>query len=453
MRQQPNQRLMTLMAEAGCSNKGLARRITDLAAKRTLRMVRVDHNDVRKWRNLGMLPDRPKPDLIADILGELLDRTVSLTDIGMARAESTRDLSLHFEPVMSEIAPAADRLWTLDSEGVLCSDAAISAAALISPTFQWLTAPPMDLAAGGPRQVGGGDVAALTDMAWMFEAAEFRRGGGHVRASAVQFLRRQISPLLHGQFSDEVGRRLFAVAGQMALLVGDMSYDVANHALARRYFVLALNLAHASGDRTLGAAILVRMSHQATYLGEYREAADMARAARIGGGANLPSTAIAATAAIEARALSAAGDAKACDRALRQAETSFDRHGCDEDSGWFRYFDEAELLDEFGHCFRDLGRFPQAAAFAEEALTKSSPAYPRSRVFTRMVLATALLQSGDPDSACAEALCALTEMEGIQSARVRRYLADFYARVQTSPGGSSTDEFTEQAASLLATDQ
>ena len=53
-------------------------------------------------------------------------------------------------------------------------------------------------------------------------------------------------------------------------------------ALAQRYFVQALALAQAGGDRLLGASILDAMSHQATYLGRFGEAANLARAARTG---------------------------------------------------------------------------------------------------------------------------------------------------------------------------
>src|SRR6266540_1930163 len=362
MRQGPNERLMALMTEARCSNKGLARRLTDIAATRNLRGVRVDHNDVRKWR-AGMLPQEPKPAMIADVLTEQLGRRITLAD--------------------------------------------------------------------------------------MFTSAVNRYGGGHIRASAVEFLRRDIAPLLRMSHTESVGRQLFTTAGHMAFLVGDMSYDVAHHALARRYFALSLNLAHASGDRVLGARVLVRMSHQATFLGEYREAAELARAARVGAAACLPNRAMAAIAAMEARAMSAAGDAVGCDRALLDAETTFNRVDQDADPAWFRYFDAAELVDEFGHCFRDLGRSEHAAEYAEQAIATSTPDYPRSRVFTRFVLAAALLQSGDEERACTEALLALHDIERIRSERVRVYLSDFCAQLQRRATRPASD-FLEQANLLLA---
>ena len=62
-----------------------------------------------------------------------------------------------------------------------------------------------------------------------------------------------------------------------------MTYDGRPHSPhAQRYFIQALGLAKAAGDRLLGASILDAMSHQATYTGRFGEAANLARAARTG---------------------------------------------------------------------------------------------------------------------------------------------------------------------------
>ena len=67
---------------------------------------------------------------------------------------------------------------------------------------------------------------------------------------------------------------------EATLLAAWMSYDsMPGSALAQRYFIQALSLAQAGGDRLLGASVLDAMSHQATYLGRFGEAASLARAA------------------------------------------------------------------------------------------------------------------------------------------------------------------------------
>jgi hypothetical protein len=46
------------------------------------------------------------------------------------------------------------------------------------------------------------------------------------------------------------------------------------------------------------------------------------------------------------------GDARACDLALSAAVTMFERRTPGDDPEWTRYFDDAELAAEFGHCLR-----------------------------------------------------------------------------------------------------
>ena len=132
--------------------------------------------------------------------------------------------------------------------------------------------------------------------------------------------------------------------------------SVPRSALAQRYFIQALALAQAGGDQLLGASILDAMSHQATYTGRFAEAANLARAARTGTTGIATATLTAHFHTMEARALARLGDAKTCDRALAEAVREFERRRPRDDPDWIRYFDEAELAAEFGHCLRDLGR-------------------------------------------------------------------------------------------------
>jgi hypothetical protein len=99
-----------------------------------------------------------------------------------------------------------------------------------------------------------------------------------------------------------------------------MTYDATPASrLAQKYFIQALRLAQAGNDRLLGASILNAMSHQATYTGRFREAANLARAARTGTCGLATATQTSHFYAMEARALARLGDAKACDHALAEA--------------------------------------------------------------------------------------------------------------------------------------
>ena len=175
--------------------------------------------------------------------------------------------------------------------------------------------------------------------------------------------------------------------------------------LAQRYFVQALALAQTAGDRLLGATILDAMSHQATYIGRFAEAANLARAARSGTRGLATSTLTAHFHTMEARALARLGDARACDAALAEAVREFERRNPDDDPLWIRYFNEAELAAEFGHCFRDLGRAVGASQHASQSLAAiDETTFLRSDFFATIVLADAHLAAGQPEQVSIQVL-------------------------------------------------
>lgn len=82
----PNDKLGTVLALAGISNAGLARRVNDLGAQRGL-TLRYDKTSVARWVSKGMVPQGAAPHLIAAAIGAKLGRPVPLHEIGLADAD------------------------------------------------------------------------------------------------------------------------------------------------------------------------------------------------------------------------------------------------------------------------------------------------------------------------------------------------------------------------------
>ncbi|WP_228396066.1 hypothetical protein [Streptomyces sp. RB17] len=122
-------------------------------------------------------------------------------------------------------------------------------------------------------------MATVKTTADMFARLDDQFGGDHARRSVIQYLSAEVVPLLRGSYSDAVGRALYSTVAEATLLAGWMSYDACHRGLAQRYFLQALRLAQDANDRRLAGSILSAMSHQATFLGRYTEAATLARAA------------------------------------------------------------------------------------------------------------------------------------------------------------------------------
>lgn len=83
------------------------------------------------------------------------------------------------------------------------------------------------------RHVGEADVARIRADAELFGLMDHRHGGGHVRWLVVEYLRREVAPLVHGVYSDRVGRELLAAAAVLTRRAGMMACDCGRHGPAR----------------------------------------------------------------------------------------------------------------------------------------------------------------------------------------------------------------------------
>ncbi|MFI6446521.1 regulator [Kitasatospora sp. NPDC050543] len=309
--------------------------------------------------------------------------------------------------------------------------------------------PPLNDLGREPRpslRVGRGDIAAIRAVGDLFRALDQAYGGGHARQALVRYLESEAEPMLRGRYGEQIGRALFAAVADLTRLAGWTSFDIAAHGLAQRYFVQALRLSQAAGDRPLGGHVLVTMSQQAVHLGHGREAVQLARVAQQGVGTAGPASVQSLLHAAEARGHGLLGDVRACTTALVRSERALAaaRPG-DELPSWARYFDEAQLADEFAHCYRDLQQWRPAAQHAEKSLRLRSPAFARSRIFCRMVLATARLGMGDLDEACTMATDALRAAGEMRSARTLEYVRDFHRRLAPYRGSPVARAFEEAA--------
>ena len=261
-------------------------------------------------------------------------------------------------------------LWRADlADQAVLERGLITPAAWNEASLRWLVAPAghpgSDGEPPGGVRVGLGDVERFRDTVEMFRELDDRFGGGHARDALIRYLQGDAVRLLRGRYPDTVGSALLSAVAEATMLAAWMTYDSTPRSpQAQRYFIQALGLAQAGGDRLLGAGILDAMSHQATYTGRFREAANLAQAARTGTTGLATASLTAHFHTMEARALARLGEAKACDLALAAAVTQYDRRRPEADPAWFQYFDEAELSAEFGHCLRDLNRAKDAAEHA-----------------------------------------------------------------------------------------
>ncbi|GAA0657238.1 hypothetical protein GCM10010193_04860 [Kitasatospora atroaurantiaca] len=498
-----NPRLAALIEEAGFSHAGLARRVDQLGLEHGLDL-RYDKTSVTRWLR-GQQPRGATPALIAEVFTRRLGRRFTAQDIGLDACAPVY-AGLEFAETPQEAVDIVASMWRKDiGPASELRRIAFTPAGLVVPSRDWLIgrtdervardgsvpgladaasarpaipgarAPQPALgrvpaqsrgtAPGGPGsgepadpsgreqrpplRVGRGDIAAIRAVGDLFRALDQAYGGGHARQALVRYLESEAEPMLRGRYGEQIGRALFGAVADLTRLAGWTSFDIAAHGLAQRYFVQALRLSQAAGDRVLGGYVLTTMSQQAVHLGHGREAIQLARVAQQGVGTVAAPVVQSLMHAAEARGHALMGDVRSCTTALVRCERSLAaaRPGDDLPS-WARHFDEAQLADEFAHCYRDLQQWRPAAQHAEKSLRLRAPAYARSRIFCRMVLATSRLGMGDVDEACTMATEALRAAGEMRSARTVEYLRDFHRRLtpyRVSQSARAFDEAARQA--------
>jgi hypothetical protein len=154
--------------------------------------------------------------------------------------------------------------------------------------------------------------------------------------------------------------------------------------------------------------------------------------------------------AMEARALSNAGEKAGAARAMNEAVRHFEQADSTDDPAWLSYFDEAELTGELCHCFRDLRMRRDAVEQAQRAVDSTDPAYARTLGFCRIVLAQSQLLNGDLEAAVTTASLAVDDGDSLQSSRFQRYVTDFQAEVSTHAAHPAVVAFNEKVSEALA---
>ncbi|CAL9488665.1 MFS transporter [Streptomyces pilosus] len=465
----PNEKLGAVLALAGISNAGLARRVNDLGAQRGL-TLRYDKTSVARWVSKGMVPQGAAPHLIAAAIGQKLGRPVPLHEIGLADADPAPEVGLAFPRDVGLAVRSATELYRLDLAGRRAGSGGIwqslagsfAVSAYATPASRWLITPadssvarevnPAD-GSGAPLKVGHSDVQKLREAADDARRWDSKYGGGDWRSSMVpECLRVEAAPLLLGSYSDDVGRSLFGAAAELTRLAGWMAFDTGQQEAAQRYYIQALRLARAAADVPLGGYVLASMSLQATYRGFGDEGVDLAQAALERNRGLATARTLSFFRLVEARAHARAGDAQAAGAALKSAESWLERsRPGDSDPVWLGFYSYDRFAADAAECYRDLKAPRQVRRFTEQALSRPTEEFVRSHGLRLVVSAVAELESGNLDAACEQGVRAVEVAGRISSARTTEYVRDLLHRLEPYGDEPRVVELRERARPLLMT--
>jgi hypothetical protein len=446
----PNHELAALIAEAGFSNKGLARRVVDLGQIRGYRDLKYNHSSVERWLR-GEQPRPPTPGLLTEVFSVTLGHPVTLAELGMAHERLPRESALHMPPTPTDAANVVHGL----SEGDLAQRRVLvqsdfDLAAYSSAALRWVVAPRSAMTPSkGARSIGMTDVLEIREATGAFRVLDNRLGGGRIRPTVVEYLHTDITPLLREcRCTEDVRRKLFSAAAELAQLAGWQAYDLEMHGLAQRYLIQALTMARFAGDEGLGGEILAAMSHQAIYVAQPHQAIDMAHAAQMAGRrAGLP---LLQTESIvmEAHGHALRKDARSCSQALRRAEATFSQTSDRDLPTWLSYFDEAYFAAKIAHCFHALGQGKQTETYALRSLDMD-PRYIRGKAFNVALLAIGYALQGELDQACARGREAVDLTGNLDSARAVSYIRRLLGELAPHAREAQVREFRLYAQAAL----
>ncbi|MGW8380116.1 transcriptional regulator [Streptomyces sp. ODS28] len=440
---EPNSQLDALLEQSGISRAGLAARVNRLGREADV-TLRYDHTAVGRWLK-GQRPRGRVPEMICEILGGRLGRTLTLADIGMAApgpggSPAPQGAGDPGDGVgLGRFLERAAVLWRSDQlHAEQGGPPLLAGASAIAPVWEWENPPEdLDVSHDGDREVTEEDVEILTAARSHYEHLYRNAGGVATRARVTGFLTAGVAPLLRGGYGDATGRQLHRAAGSLAAVGGICAYDADAQGLAQRYFHQALRLGKASGDRLFGGYVVALLVNQALFLGDSRRAIACAEAVLRTAGPHASPALATDLYAMQAMAYARLGDRRSAHACMRWAEAYSERIRPEEEPVETGYVQPGLVEVRLAESLLVLGELDAAEKYAKEAAR--APAHVRGRVNRLATLTDVELRSGDPERAAATAAEMVGHAQGIESQRLRGRMRGVRDHLLQHPGTSAAE--------------
>ncbi|MGH3613289.1 MAG: helix-turn-helix domain-containing protein [Pseudonocardia sp.] len=225
-------------------------------------------------------------------------------------------------------------------------------------------------------------------------------------------------------YTEETGRRLLTVVGELAQLAGWVAGDAGKYVEAQRVYLSGVSAASAAGDAALAGQLLSSLSYQTANVGDPADAVLLARSA-VKGARNATPTVRALLLERVAWASARARDREGTRRALDAVDDSYERRsaGIDEPE-WVYWLDRKEIDVMAGRCLIELGDPVKAEPLLSAAIAAYAPAHAREIALYQTWLAESYALSGVADAGRATIELARKSARGVNSARLDRRIAE-----------------------------
>jgi tetratricopeptide (TPR) repeat protein len=439
-----NSSLQALLGETNWTQDLLARQVNALAGEIGL-SIHLDRRTVSHWL-AGRRPRAPLPDLIAEAFSRRLGRTVTAARLGLAEGEAAECCRDPKQDPLDALEQLARLTGAGRREAELCGAYSLADLAVHGWPAEDLF-PPAARAAVGAR-LEPGQVAAAEAMAGLFADADDVFGGGHARAALGRYLAHDVVPRLRAPGTRRVRTRMCAVAVELTRLCALMCFDDERHALAQRYFTVALKLAVENEDPAAYAAVLRAMSVQAHALGHHAQALSLARAAiESVEGRALPDSERAGLHGQLAVAAAAHGDRDSALAALDRAGALLCAGRAPRPAAGCGYHPAAHA-HQAAAVHTLLGDLPAGIKMLAESIRRGPARERRTRAIAHAQLAGMHLDQGHLDESIAACHAFIDDYPDLHSGRARSALRTLLARLRPHAAHHSARHLLARAATL-----
>ncbi len=270
-----------------------------------------------------------------------------------------------------------------------------------------------------PTKIDPADIRAIRAAVDSLYLRDQAIGGATLAQAALTHYYDARRMLDEADYREDVGRELMAIAGELAVCVGWLSYDAGNQRQARDLYAEAFLLADQAGDPRLTIQAVEKMALQAVYIadrGQHRGAAR--EAARLSGRltdlARFQSSPRlhALIGGRQAIAHAVTGDTQEFKAAITRSWRDIDRAGsAGEEETWLQFVTPGEITVHEAKGYRYLGQ-PAAAVRLYRNSLEDSDLSPRNRANYRAQLAATLATVGDERGAIEQGIEVLKAVQG-----------------------------------------
>ncbi|MEV0457890.1 helix-turn-helix domain-containing protein [Catellatospora methionotrophica] len=288
-------------------------------------------------------------------------------------------------------------------------------------THEWLIAEmPAAAHTRAGRRIGVSLVEALDARVVQLRHLDDTVSSSHMLPVIIRELDEATALARDGVFTEDVGRRLFTVVGELAQLAGWVASDAGQYVRAQQLYLSGLSATETIGDRVLGAQLLSSLSYQIANVGRRDDALLIARSAVKGATGATP---VVRALLLERYAWAAARlrDADTTRRVLDAVDDAFEQRAAGvREPEWVYWLNRAEIDVMAARCAIELGAPAQAEPLLTQALASYNTDHVREVALYQTWLAESYAKTGALDAARATVDRAQAAAVHADSARLQR---------------------------------